>query len=282
MKSTTITACGVACAFAMLFATPASADCPVAHTHVGVNPTWRPDWSDPGNPALATDSDTSDDNKLWLFSLPPVHETAPTPGWPAWGDPTAEPFLQLVPETTPGGDTIAKPGDATKTLYTCRFIYGLNGYDDPDGIQHLDGWHSALGPQGVWNLAGGDENNEPAWDIGIQRVGTSLADSTDFFMMLPDDTVVLDTDSSTYKFSDCGEKIWEEDDSAWVIHSHMNFYFWLDNSQLNEIAVIFTAYDAGGVYEASDPFTFRFAVPEPGALMLLAVAGLLAMRRRAQ
>ena len=42
---------------------------PLAHTHIGVNPTWRPDWNAPGDPAGATDSDPTDDNQLWFFSI---------------------------------------------------------------------------------------------------------------------------------------------------------------------------------------------------------------------
>ena len=50
----------------------AQAQCPVAHTHVGKNPTWRPaDWGPP--PSGAVDTDPTDNNKLWLFALPPVH-----------------------------------------------------------------------------------------------------------------------------------------------------------------------------------------------------------------
>ena len=260
---------------------PALADCPLAHTHIGVNPTWRPDWNDPGNPAGATDTDETDDNQLWFFSIPPTHATAPTPAWPNWGDPADTPFLQLVEETDAGGDPITKPGDASKTLYVCRFMYGPDGYGDPDGVQHLDGWHSAEGPQGVWDLAIGDELNEPVWDIGIRREGTSMSDPTDFFMLLPDDSIVLGADSDAYKFSDYGEKIWEADEGRWGIHSHMGFHFWLDDPQVDDVfTATFTAFDDGGLYTPSDPFTFRFAVPEPGTLSLVLAAGLLVGARR--
>ena len=264
-----------------LTAQPALADCPLAHTHIGINPTWRPDWNDPGNPAGATDPVSSDDNQLWMFSIPPVHAIAPTPGWPEWGDPTETPFLKLVQELDAGGNPITKAGEPDKTLYTCRFMYGPDGYGDPDGMQHLDGWHSAEGPQGVWDLAIGDELNEPEWDIGIRRQGTSMSDPTDFFMLRPDDSIVLDADSDTYKFSDYGEKIWEGDEGRWGIHSHMTFHFWLASPQPADVfSATFTAFDDGGMYTPSDPFTFRFAVPEPGTLSLVLVAGLLVGVRR--
>ncbi len=257
------------------------ADCPLAHTHIGINPTWRPDWSNPADQGGATDSDLTDNNKLWFFSLPPVHATAPTPNWPNWGDPSDAPFLKLVQETDSGGNPIVKPSEANKTLYTCRFMYGLDGYGDQGGVQHLDGWHSAHGPQGVWNLESVAEETEPAWDIGIQRETTSLADPTDFFMLRPDDSLVLSGDGDTYKFSDHGEKTWLADMGAWGIHSHMGFYFWLDDSQENdEITVAFTAFDDSGLYASSDPFTFRFAVPEPGTLSLLVFMGISVATRR--
>lgn len=282
MKSATITACSAVCAFVLLLATPALADCPLAHTHIGVNPTWQPDWSDPGNPDLATDPDPTDDNQLWFFSTPPIHPIAPTPGWPNWGDPAEAPFLRLVQETDPGGNPISKPGELNKTLYVSRFMYGPDGYGDPNGTQHLDGWHSAHGPQGVWNLDSVDQQTEPAWDIGIQRESTSLADPTDFFMLRPDDTMVLGADGDTFNFADYGEKMWLANKNAWGMHSHMSFHFWLDDPQPEDVfSATFTAFDAGGMYTASDPYTFRFAVPEPGTLSLLAIAGLfIAARRR--
>lgn len=279
MKTVTITA--VLALFASITTVPALADCPLGHTHIGKNPTWRPDWSDPGNPALATDSDSTDDNKLWFFSIPPIHPIAPTPGWPSWGDPADTPFLQLVQETDAGDNPITKPDEPNKTLYTCRFMYGADGYGDPNGLQHLDGWHSAHGPQGEWNLESVDQQTEPAWDIGLQRESTSMADSTDFFMLRPDDSLVLGADGDTYKFSDYGEKMWLADKGAWGIHSHMGFYFWLDSPQVGDVfAATFTAFDDGGLYTPSDPFTIRFAVPEPGTLSLVLVAGLLFGARR--
>ena len=263
-------------------AQPALADCPLAHTHIGVNPTWQPDWSDPGNAELATDTDLTDNNKLWFFSLPPTHELAPTPGWPNWGDSGDTPFLQLVQETDASGDPITKAGEANKTLYTCRFMYGPDGYGDPDGVQHLDGWHSAHGPQGAWNLESVDETTEPTWDIGIERESTSLFDPTDFFMLRPDDSLALAADGDTYKFADYGEKMWLEDKDAWGIHSHMGFYFWLDDPEESDVfSVTVTAFDDSGMYESSDPFTLRFAVPEPGTLSMVLVAAVaLASRRR--
>ncbi|MFH1109126.1 MAG: hypothetical protein V1790_08035 [Planctomycetota bacterium] len=75
------------------------------------------------NPALATDPDPADDNKLWFFSFPPVHPIAPTPGWPDWEQADGSVFLLLVAETDPLGNPIYKPGDPSKQLYTCRFMY---------------------------------------------------------------------------------------------------------------------------------------------------------------
>jgi len=283
MKATaSFAALAAALSMITLAAPRASADCPLAHTHIGVNPTWRPDWSDPGNPDLATDQDETDNDQLWFFSIPPVDALAPTPGWPNWGDPAADPFLRLVEETGPGGDPITKPGEENKTLYACRFMWSQeNGYGDPDGKLHLDGWHSAHGPQGVWNLESIDEETEPAWDIGLQRQSTSMIDPTDFVMLRPDDTVVLGADGATFTFSDYGEKMWLADKNAWGIHSHMGFRFWLDDPQLDDVfTATFTAFDDGGMYTESDPFTFRFAVPEPGTLSLLALAGLFVVGRR--
>lgn len=281
MKTTATTAALTIIAFFFVAFTPALADCPLAHTHIGVNPTWRPDWNDPGNPDLATDPDPTDDNQLWFFALPPIHPSAPTPGWPAWGNPADPPFLRLVQETDPLGDPIPKPGEPNKALYVCRFMYGPDGYGDSGGLQHLDGWHSAHGPQGAWNLASGDEPTEPKWDIGIQRQSTSLADPTDFFMVRPDDALVLGADGDRYRFADHGEKMWLPDMNAWGMHSHMAFHFWLEDPQPgDDFGVTFTVFDDGGLYRPSDPFTFRFAVPEPGSLGLLAMAGLFITTRQ--
>ena len=269
--------------FALLlsFGAPALADHAFAHTHIGVNPTWRPDWSNPSNPDLATDTDDTDNNQLWLFSVPPIHPVAPTPGWPEWGDPSEAPFLFLVQETNALGDPIYKPGDSSKTLYVCRFMYGQDGYGDPDGYQHLDGWHSAHGPQGVWNLASVDQETEPEWDIGLRRESTSMADPTDFVMIRPDESTAMESDGATYKFSDYNEVEWVADQNAWGLHSHMTFNFWLDDPQPDEIyTATFTAFDDGDLYTDSDPFTFRFAVPEPASLSLIVLAGLFITRRR--
>ncbi len=259
-----------------LSASAAWAQCPTAHTHIGINPTWRPDWSDPGNPDLATDPDPTDDNRLWFFSIPPIHPLAPTPNWPNWGS-TDDPFLRVVRETSPSGDPIQKPGDPTKSLYTCRFFWSQeNGYDDPAGVQHLDGWHSADGPQGVWNLAAGDAANEPDWDIRLRRESASPPED-DFFMLLPDDSPVLDFDGDTYQLG----KEWSDDEQVWEIHSHMSFNFWLSDDQVGQlVTATLSAYDAGGIYSAADPYTFVFQViPEPAGLALMTI-GLLAIGRR--
>ncbi len=261
----------VVVAISLIFTASAKADCPLAHTHIGKNPTWRPaDWGPP--PSGAVDPEPTDDNKLWFFSLPPIHSAA-TPDWPSWGTEPGEstkPFLKLVPDLDDYGNPTYKPGDATKQLHTCSFMYSkANGYGDPDGTQHLNGWHSAHGPQGAWNLESIDEPTVPDWDIYIVREGISanlLED--DFFMLTPNETAILTTDGSESNL----EKMWLEDKSAWGFHEHMEFEFWLDEGIGDIVSVMFSAYDAGGLYDASDNFTMQFEViPEPATLSLLAL-----------
>lgn len=269
----------VASALSLLLTSQLRADCPLAHTHIGVNPDWRPD--NPGN--------SDDDNQLWFFSLPGGHPIAPTPGWPQWGDDPDQPgvpFLKLVPEFHPWGDPILKNGDPTKQRYTCSFKWSQeNGYGDPDGAQHLDGWHSAHPDHGMWNLAPGTEFEEPDWDIGIERESTSVPQ--DDFFMLSGGVPVLDTDGGTHKFTtENNEKSWLAPDyEAWGIHSHMQFHFYLTGDQLGEtVSATFTAFDDSGMYETSEPYEFRFQViPEPGsAALFLVVAAALARRRNAK
>jgi len=242
----------------------AFADCPVAHTHIGVNPTWRPaSWGPP--PTGAIDADPTDNNKLWFFSLPRFHPCA-TPGWPAWTNEKGEVFLSLEPLLEEGAP-ITKPSDPNKALHTCRFMWSkAGGYGDPCGVQHLDGWHSADGPQGAWNLESADQNTVPAWDIHIkrERISSNLLED-DFFALLPDDTAALTKDGDTYGL----EKRWLEDKNAWGIHEHMGFYFWLDEDD-KEVYIVLSARDEGGLYERSADFTMCFAEtvcdPVPGDL----------------
>ncbi len=225
----------------------------IAHVHIGVNPTWRPaDWNEPSQGAV--DSDPTDDNKLWLFSMPPMHQAA-TPGWPNWEHTNGNTFLVLSP-IQEDGTHIAKPGDPNKELYTCDFLYSKDkGYGDPEGAEHLNGWSSAFGPQGAWNLAAGDANNTPAWSLQVRREGVSgNLDANDFFMLLSDDTPVLQTDGETYTPA----KRWLSDENAWGIHTHLYFYFWLDASD-NEVSVVLSAHDTGGLYQRSANATIRFA-----------------------
>ncbi len=228
-------------------------ECTVAHTHIGINPTWRPaDWSNPAEGFV--DSDPTDDNKLWFFSLPPIHDCA-TPGWPAWAQANGNTFLVLT-QVHEEGECIVKPSDPNKTLYTCNFLYSkAAGYGDPNGREHIDGWHSAFGPQGAWNLQSADANTTPAWNIYLQREGVSdNLDEDDFLMLLSDDTAALEHDSSTYFL----EKKWLDDENAWGIHAHAGFYFWLDDTD-DEVYVVLSAHDAGGLYQRSANFTIRFA-----------------------
>jgi len=252
------------------------ADCPLAHTHIGVNPTWRPDWSAPGNPSLATDPDPTDDNKLWFFSLPPVHPLAPTPGWPNWEQANGDVFLQLVP-VLDGGNPIMKGDTSGKQLWTCQFMYSKSGgYGDPAGVQHLGGWHSAHGPQGKWNLASVDQGTTPVWDIYLKREGTSVA-SDDFFMLLPNDTAVLTADGNTYQLG----KEWLSDKNAWGFHEHMSLNFWLTPDIGQKVTATFSAYDAGDLHTASDNFEFAFVtVPEPASLLLLGLGVIPLLRNK--
>lgn len=255
----------------------ALADHPVAHTHIGVNPTWRPDWSDPGNPAKATDTDLTDNDKLWFFSVPPVHPLASTPGWPEWRHADGGIFLQLVP-VVESGAPILKGDGSGKQLWICEFLYGkADGYGDSTGLEHLDGWHSAHGPQGMWNLASTDESTSPAWDIHLRREGASVA-SDDFFMLLPNDATALTTDGDVRQLG----KEWMTDKNAWGIHEHMSFAFWLAPDIGQQVTATFSAFDAGGLYAASDNYEFAFVtVPEPGSLLLLGLGAIPLLRRKA-
>lgn len=225
----------------------------MAHVNIGINPTWRPaDWSRPEEGS--TDSDPTDDNKLWLFSMPPTHQAA-TPGWPNWEHANGNTFLVLSP-VCEEGEPITQSGDPNKVLYSCDFRYSKDeGYGDPEGAEHLDGWSSAFGPQDAWNLAGGDANNAPAWDICLrrERISSNL-DPNDFFVLLPDDTPILEADGDTYILP----KTWLSDENAWGIHAHAGFYFWLDEAD-SEIYVVLSAHDAGDLYQRSADVAIRFA-----------------------
>ncbi|MBN1973862.1 MAG: hypothetical protein JW787_09510 [Sedimentisphaerales bacterium] len=229
------------------------AECTAAHTHIGINPTWRPaDWNNPGQEHI--DSDPTDNNKLWFFSLPPIHDSA-TPGWPNWEHANGNTFLALT-LVKEEGEFITKPSDTSKKLYTCSFTYSkAEGYGDPNGPDHINGWHSAHGPQGAWNLESIDANTIPAWDIYIKRERTSenlLED--DFFTLLHDDSAAWENNGDMYSLG----KRWLSDFEAWGIHEHMGFYFWLDDED-EDIYIVFSAHDNGGLYQRSADFTIHFA-----------------------
>lgn len=226
----------------------------IAHSHIGVNPTWRCDWTDPANPAGVVDTDPTDDNKLWIFSMPPVHETAPTPGWPDWSDAQGRPFLLLTP-LFDSGEPVYKDDGSGKQLWTCEFHYSkANGYGDHEGVDFLDGWHSAEGPQGAWDLdTGNGENYPPDWDIYLVRKSVSVAPE-DFFMLTSDDVAVLTADGDSYSMG----QDYEEDEGRWGIHAHLAFAFWLAPDFDGEVSVTLYAYDAAEIYERSADFTFRF------------------------
>ncbi|MGD8786776.1 MAG: hypothetical protein PVJ60_05080, partial [Phycisphaerales bacterium] len=237
----------------LCFLSLAYGECHVAHTHIGRNPTWRPaDWSNPGGEAV--DLDPTDNDKLWFFSLPPVHNCA-TPGWPNWEQVNGDTFLALTP-VMEDEKHITKPDDPNKVLYTCNFTYTkADGYGDPNGLLHIDGWHSAHGPQGAWNLESVDANTMPEWDIYLERERVSPnLDGDDFFTLLPDDTSTLEKNGDVYFI----EKRWLEDNNAWGMHDHMGFYFWLGEDD-EEVYVVLSAHDAGGMYQRSADFVIRFA-----------------------
>ncbi len=229
------------------------AECNSAHTHIGINPTWRPaDWNSPDEGYV--DSDPTDNNKLWFFSLPPIHTSA-TPGWPNWEFANGNTFLVLSP-VKEEEQYITKPGDSTKKLYTCNFTYTkAEGYGDANGLDHIDGWGSADGPQGAWNLESIDANTIPAWDIYIkrERVSKNLLED-DFFTLLHDDSSMLVNDGDEYYL----EKNWLSDYNAWGIHEHMGFYFWLDDED-EDVYIVVSANDASGMYQRSADFTIHFA-----------------------
>jgi hypothetical protein len=138
----------------------------------------------------------------------------------------------------------------------CSFTYSkAGGYADPNGLQHLDGWHSAFGPQGAWNLESIDEDTIPAWDVYIvrERVSPNL-DEDDFFTLLHDDTPALERDGEIYSL----EKSWLSAENAWGIHAHMGFYFWLDEGD-EDVYIVISAHDAGRMYERSADYTISFA-----------------------
>ncbi|AQQ09065.1 hypothetical protein L21SP3_00863 [Sedimentisphaera cyanobacteriorum] len=259
-----------------LFISSGYADCPLAHTHIGVNPTWRPDWSAPSSSELAEDTNSADNNKLWFFSLPPSHPKASTPGWPQWSNADGSTFLRLTP-VMDGGSPVMKGGSSGKQLWSSSFMYSeAGGYGDPGGVQHLDGWHSAHGPQGKWNLDSVNQNITPEWDIFLKREDTSVA-SEDFFMLLPNDTPALMEDGDSYQLS----KKWLDEKNAWGIHDHMTFNFWLTPEMGQEVTATFSAYDEGGLYSASDDYEFSFVtVPEPISLSFISAGGMWLLRRR--
>lgn len=242
-----------ALALGLLISPSLWAECTSAHTHIGINPTWRPaSWDTPA--VGSVDPDPTDDSQLWFFSLPPVHACA-TPGWPDWTQTDGSPFLLLSP-VVEEEEYVTKTDDPNKILYTCNFQYSADGgYFAEDGLDHINGWHSGHGPQGAWNLESVDANTEPTWDLYLERVGVSdNLDEDDFFFLLSDDSAVMEANGDTYDL----EKSWLSDNDAWGLHVHMGYYFWLDDSD-DEVSVTVAVHDASGQYTRSADTTIAFA-----------------------
>lgn len=185
---------------------------------------------------------TADDNTLWFFA---------TPAQPQWG------ILEMVPT----GDTIG-----SKQVY----------------VAELDCWHSAHPASGVFQLGGTDQNQNPTWQIALERVNFS---SADFWMELEaTGEEVLKTDGSQL---DLGQ-MWMADMyneggslGAWGFHAHTEFFFLADGAG-ETVTASFKAVDPGATgYSASDVYTMTFqTIPEPATLGLLGLGLLSVMRRR--
>ena len=87
----------------------------------------------------------------------------------------------------------------------------------------------------------------------------------DFFVLLPNDTSALQNNGDIYAL----EKQWLTDENAWGIHSHMGFYFWLDDTD-DDVYIVLSVHDSGGLYQRSADFVIHFArtviEPVPGDL----------------
>jgi hypothetical protein len=185
---------------------------------------------------------TADDNTLWFFAAPDQ---------PQWG------ILDMVPT----GDYIG-----TKQVY----------------MAELDCWHSAHPASGVFQLGGTDSNQNPAWQIALERVRFS---SADFWMALEaTGEEVLKTDGSQL---DLGQ-MWMADKynengtlGAWGFHVHTKFFFLADGAG-ETVTASFKAVDLGATgYSASEVYIMTFqTIPEPATLGSLGLGLLSVIRKR--
>jgi hypothetical protein len=95
-------------------------------------------------------------------------------------------------------------------------------------------------------------------------------------MEMPGGLSVLTTNGSTHQLP----KAWLPDKSAWGLHEHMSFYFWLaaDGSDIgSEVSATFSVYDAAGC--TPRPIRSRWtsrSCPKPASLGMVLIGGLLA------
>jgi hypothetical protein len=187
-------------------------------------------------------SGTADDHTLWIFA---------TPAQPQWD----------TIEMLPTGDTIGG-----KQVYKAE----------------LDCWMSAHPTSGLYQLGGSDINQQPDWQIALERVSFS---STDFWM--ESEATGLEVLTADGQQLDLGY-LWMPDNynetgtlGAWGFHVHTEFCLLADGAGETAIAS-FKAVDLRTTgFLASDVYTMTFqTMPEPTTLGLLGIGLFSVIRRR--
>jgi hypothetical protein len=204
---------------------------------------------------------TADDNKLFLFGMPPAAQPENYwPNFPQWGDASnpydmnAEP-LKLVHQ---GGG-----------LYLCEW---------------LECFHSAHPQHGQWQLGGSDPDTQPGWSIGIERISASAG----LKFWDPDaDDYALQSDGATL---DLGMEGFEEDLynengilGAWHLHKHVLFFVNDPSVGIGEtFSATIRAFDSGTTgFGTSEAYTLQFVtVPEPATLLMMMLGGVTLFRRK--